>query len=110
MRKLYVTFVLCCWVALLSVAGCDRSALTITGTVTNKDGSPAANVEIRGGDGIAPEESAPTYTDSAGHYVLHAEGTGWHYVIVIQDEREIARHELEVESNHPNIADITLPD
>jgi hypothetical protein len=102
-------FVLLGCVFVIWMTGCDSQRSTITGTVTFKNGSPAADIQIAGGDGIGPEETASVYTDKMGHYVLPSEGFGYNYVIVIQDNRPIARYELEVKSDQPNILDITLP-
>jgi hypothetical protein len=104
---LVLALLLCCafspW-----MTGCESKG-TVTGTVTYKDGSPAAHVGV-GAAELYEYRIHSTQTDSAGRYVFEDASPGeWQITVNSEDpSREISLR-LNVKGDQQNVLDFTLP-
>ena len=107
-KTCFVLSLLLCCAFVLWMTACDDFTGTVTGTVTHKDGSPAAGLRV---GALERGENQPheVQTDYAGHYVMKDVQPGGLEVIVFVDETVKVTSWVTVESNQEAVLDIELP-
>jgi hypothetical protein len=104
---LVLSLLLCC-AFVLWTTGCDDFMGTVTGTVTYKDGSPAAELKV-GAPNWSENTAFGLRTDSEGRYMLENVPPGGLEVIVFVSESVKVTSWVTVESNQEAVLDIELP-